>query len=29
MPPMGYIKKDGKLEIEHSEAKIVKLIFYK
>lgn len=29
MPPMGYVKKDGKLEIEHSEAKIVKLIFDK
>lgn len=29
MPPMGYVKKDGKLEIKQSEAKIVKLIFYK
>ncbi len=29
MPPMGYVKKDGKLEIEQSEAKIVKLIFDK
>lgn len=29
MPPMGYVKKDGKLEIKQSEVKIVKLIFYK
>lgn len=29
MPPMGYVKKDGKLEIKQSEAKIVKLIFDK
>lgn len=28
-PPMGYIKVDGKLEIEPSEAKTVKLIFSK
>lgn len=29
MPPMGYVKKDGELEIKQSEAKIVKLIFDK
>lgn len=29
MPPMGYVKKDGKLEIELKEAKVVKLIFEK
>lgn len=29
MSPMGYVKKDGKLEIKQSEAKIVKLIFDK
>lgn len=28
-PPMGYVKKDGKLEIEPNEAKIVKHIFEK
>lgn len=28
-PPMGYVKKDGKLEIEPNEAKIVKHIFDK
>lgn len=29
MPPIGYIKKDGKLEINIQEAKVVKLIFEK
>lgn len=29
IPPMGYVKKDGRLEIQEAESKIIKLIFNK